>query len=78
MKNPDLKELKIPDSEVEEAKYLNSTRYYPTSPRGQSQPIFTFLENSIFPYSTPEYKEGDTSSHTTPAEMEEVLNYGEF
>ena len=50
MKNPDLKELKIPDSEVEEAKYLNSTRYYPTSPRGQSQPIFTFLENSIFPY----------------------------
>jgi hypothetical protein len=76
--NYDLKELKLPDS-VEESLYFDSIKYYPACPRAYSQGIFTFLEGSFFPYSTPTWNsEDNNSSYSTSDEMEEVINYNEF
>lgn len=75
--NYDLKALELPDS-VEEALYFDSIKYYPTSPRVQIRDIFTYLEDSILPYSTPTWNmEDDNSSNSTSDEMEEVINCGE-
>ena len=75
--NYDLKALELPDS-GEEALYFDSIKYYPTSPILYGQSIFTFLEDSIFPYSTPTRKiEDDNYPHSTSDEMEELINCDE-
>ncbi len=57
----DLKKLNIPDYGFEEGLYLRSTKNYPTSPRVQENPIFTFLEETIRPYSIEEFTEDSIS-----------------